>query len=320
MDCINQYLPSDVIAPNFQPFICKLEDGHGISGSGESRTRMICEPDPFGNPIGISFCDLASHTSGLPNAPKGLYSINPLLWNLRHGSDPYQDFSREALYDNLYKYVLSLPPGAFFSYSNAGMALLGNLLADMNGVSYYELLQNRVLSKLEMKDTYIDIKPEDNYRFASGHSRRGKLVEHWHFEGMAPAGGLRSTAADLLRFLDANLDQKETPLQRAFLQVHQARIDVPKHKVKTETMAGYGWFVSILSEESNLPIDWISGGTGGFRSFMAFNKDKNMATVILSNSANPVEEMGFEILEYLAKIPSDNMTRVDRIGENQSVR
>ena len=78
-------------------------------------------------------------------------------------------------------------------------------------------------------------------------------------------------------------------------------------------MAGYGWFVSILSEESNLPVNWMSGGTGGFRSFMAFNKDRNMAIVILSNSANPVEEMGFEILEYLAKITNQKMTTVDHI-------
>ena len=77
-------------------------------------------------------------------------------------------------------------------------------------------------------------------------------------------------------------------------------------------MAGYGWFVSILSEESNLPVNWIGGGTGGFRSFMAFNKDKDMAVVILSNSANSVKEMGFEILEYLAKISNQAMTTVDQ--------
>jgi len=312
IDPINQFLPSDVMAPNYLPFICKIEDTPGLLGSGEVSPRMICEPDPLGNPVGISFCDLASHTSGLPNAPKGLYSMNPLLWNMKNGKDPYHDYSREALYDNLYKHVLSLPPGAFFNYSNAGMALLGNLVADMNGMSYYELVDQNILSKLHMRDTYLEIRPEDSYRFASGHSRRGKPVEHWHFDGMAPAGGLRSTAGDLLRFLDANLEEGEAPMQRAFRQVHQARIDVPKHKNKRETMAGYGWFVSILSEESNLPVNWIGGGTGGFRSFMAFNKDKDMAVVILSNSANSVKEMGFEILEYLAKISNQAMTTVDQ--------
>jgi D-alanyl-D-alanine-carboxypeptidase/D-alanyl-D-alanine-endopeptidase len=62
---------------------------------------------------------------------------------------------------------------------------------------------------------------------------------------------------------------------------------------------GYGWYTSTLTEESNLPVVWINGGTGGFRSFIGFIKDTNTAVVVLSNSTNGVDEMGFEILELL---------------------
>jgi D-alanyl-D-alanine-carboxypeptidase/D-alanyl-D-alanine-endopeptidase len=65
------------------------------------------------------------------------------------------------------------------------------------------------------------------------------------------------------------------------------------------TSMGYGWYTSTLTEESNLPVVWINGGTGGFRSFIGFIKDTNTAVVVLSNSTNGVDEMGFEILELL---------------------
>jgi hypothetical protein len=34
---------------------------------------------------------------------------------------------------------------------------------------------------------------------------------------------------------------------------------------------------------------------------MAFNRDRTIGIVILSNSANPVDKMGFKILEHLVK-------------------
>ncbi len=296
---IHGFLPSDIYMPAYQPFVCHIDDHQTMTASGHDRVRMICEPDPMQLPVSVSFCDLASHTSGLPNTPKGLYSWNPLKWAGKHSKDPYHDFSREQLYDNLYKYVLALPPGSFYQYSDAGLALLGNILADYNQMSYDELLQVNVLDRLQMYDTDTKIAPRDAIRFAIGHTRKGKVTEHWHHEGMAPAIGLRSTAGDLLRFLQANLQIEEDALSQAFAQVQQPRIDVPKHRNGKETMGAYGWFVSILSEDSNLPVTWINGGTGGFRSFMALNHDRNIAIVILSNSANPVDKIGFELIEHL---------------------
>jgi CubicO group peptidase (beta-lactamase class C family) len=152
-----------------------------------------------------------------------------------------------------------------------------------------------------MYDTDIEIQPAKAPYFAVGHDKRGKTTEHWHFKAMAPAAGLRSTTGDLLLFLKANLEIGDDDLSQALAQVQQPRIDVPNHKTGRETRGAYGWFVSLLSEESNLPINWINGGTGGFRSFMAFNRDRTIGIVILSNSANPVDNMGFKILEHLVK-------------------
>ena len=62
---------------------------------------------------------------------------------------------------------------------------------------------------------------------------------------------------------------------------------------------GYGWFTSTLNEATNLPVQWVNGGTGGFRTFIGFNKDTQSGVVVLSNSANEVDELGFLFLEGL---------------------
>ncbi|MCB0664984.1 MAG: beta-lactamase family protein [Saprospiraceae bacterium] len=300
-DRITDFLPEDIYMPAFQPFTCHMEETSGLVATGHERMRMICEPDPDQMPVSISFCDLASHTSGLPNTPRGFYTWNPLQWLSKHSKDPYSDFSREELYNNLYRYVLSVPPGSFFQYSEAGMSLLGNILTDYNHTSYNELLSSRLLGPLGMYDTGIEVPINKATRFAAGHDRKGRITDHWHYDAMAPAAGLRSTAGDLLRLLRANLDLDNNAIGDALAQVQQPRIDVPKHKTGRETMGGYGWFISILSEETNLPVNWINGGTGGFRSFVAFNRDRNIGIVILSNSANAVDKMGFKILEHLVQ-------------------
>ena len=45
---------------------------------------------------------------------------------------------------------------------------------------------------------------------------------------------------------------------------------------------------------------WHNGGTGGYRSFMAFIADNQTAVVVLSNTANSVDSLGWRILKVLA--------------------
>ena len=47
----------------------------------------------------------------------------------------------------------------------------------------------------------------DDGRLATGHDRRGRPTSHWHLAALAGAGGLRSTAADLLGFLRLHADR-----------------------------------------------------------------------------------------------------------------
>ncbi len=44
------------------------------------------------------------------------------------------------------------------------------------------------------------------------------------------------------------------------------------------------------------PIPWHSGGTWGYHSFIGFDKEKRLGVVVLSNSSNGVEDIGFRLL------------------------
>lgn len=289
-DPIQAYLP--VSAPAFHPQRC-------VEITLPTQERIVsCSPDLASEDIGIAFCDLADHTSGITCSCAGGYEWNPFV-DVRFPDDRYVDPSKERLYAELGSMELESPPGSQFRYSNVGIALLGHLAGDLAGGSYAALLQQYVTGPLAMPDTRLQLNLEQTNRLAEGHDYRGRPAPPWTFDAMAPAAGLRSTAADLLRFLRANLRRDRQPLQLAYETAQQPRLEVKFPGWSRPTSAGYGWLISRLSAESNLPVAWINGGTGGYRAWMGLNQDKHTALVILSNSAQPVDELAWEIMGRL---------------------
>src|SRR5207247_747410 len=105
------------------------------------------------------------------------------------------------------------------------------------------------------------------------------------------AGALRSTAADMLTFLVANLDSTRAPLSRTLQQTHGERhaTDNPNLKI------GLAWH--ILSRPAGT-IVWHNGGTGGYRSFIGFDPARHVAVVVLCNNGNEnVDDIGFHLLD-----------------------
>jgi len=298
-DRIQDHFENDVKVPNYQHYICtEVRYNDPMTVNEMEREIISCRPDPFRPDACITFCHLASHTSGLKNTPKGLYSWNPLRIT-KQKKDPYQDFTKAELYSNLKRMELPSPPGVMFRHSNWGIAVLGNLVADIANEPYEQLLKKRILNPLSLADTRITLSEEQASKFAKGHDRKGKVIEPWHFKSMAPALGIKSSANDLLTFVKANIHTNNAILEDAFAHVQGPQVNLHERKLDRYTQMGYGWFTSTLNESTNLPVQWVSGGTGGYRSFIGFCKDTKTGVVILSNAANDVDEIGFLVLEGL---------------------
>lgn len=273
--------------PSYRPLKCRL---------GSYYESASCVEDQSASPQCFTFCNLAAHVAGFPSDIDG-YHWSPIEG--KTNENDFQTMSINTFQEKLENLKFVNEPGKYFHYSDVGIALLGILLSEKTETPFEDLLKTQLLDTLKMNDTRIVIPSIDRKRLVKGHNHKGKPVPPYNFGAFAPAAGLYSTADDLLKFIVANLDTDAISLERAFNEVQQSKVTVRFKKGNRPTWMGYGWFTSILNETTNLPIIWMNGGTGGMRSFVGFNKDKRVGVVLLSNSVNGVDDMGFEILELL---------------------
>jgi CubicO group peptidase (beta-lactamase class C family) len=244
----------------------------------------------------ITLEDLATHRSGLPRLPKGLL-LSALTRNRR---DPYTELDDARLAAAAGATRPRREPGRRVSYSNYGMGLLGHALAFRSGTSYEGLVRARICEPLGLADTWVDTPEPERGRVAGGHTRRGRPAPHWHLAALAGAGGLRSTAPDLLRFLGVHGATSESPLAAAAADTARPRAAWRRLQM------GLGWM--IVPPGRRLP--WgpprftsliHEGGTGGFRSFAGVIPELDACTVVLANQARSVGRLGLLLLGLLMR-------------------
>ncbi|MBK7600246.1 MAG: serine hydrolase [Acidobacteria bacterium] len=238
----------------------------------------------------ITLLHLSSHTSGLPRMPNNFAP--------KDNQNPYADYSVEQMYAFLSGYTLPRDIGAKAEYSNYGVGLLGHILALRAGMDYETLVRTRICQPLKMDSTRIKLTPEMQARLARGHNPALKPVANWDLPTFAGAGALRSTTKEMLKFVAANLGLSNSPLLTAMQKTHQ-----PQHDMGTpDVEVGLGW---IIQKKFDTEIVWHNGGTGGYHSFIGFDKKKRRGVVVLSNSTNDIDDIGLHLLESqypLAKI------------------
>ncbi len=246
---------------------------------------------PTRNGKEISLLNLATHTSGLPRLPD---NFAPADMN-----NPYADYTVEQLYSFLSTYRLPRDIGAQYAYSNLGAGLLGHILSLKAGVDYETLVKTQIAQPLQMNDTRIHLTSDQQARFATGHNALGKPVSHWDLPTLAGAGALRSTTNDLLKFLAANLELTSSPLTATLQKTHvvQKQTDTPSLKI------AIGWH---SLNQNGTEIIFHDGGTGGFRSFIGFVKQKRLGVVVLSNSENDIADIGLHLLDRRNKLAKHN--------------
>lgn len=103
------------------------------------------------------------------------------------------------------------PPGEVAAYSNYGAALAGYIVARVSGETYSQYVQRHILDPLGMQNTSAQLTlPEE----LSAHESVGYTYEDGAFQifpnlygqvDLFPAGIIRSTAADMARFMLAQL-------------------------------------------------------------------------------------------------------------------
>jgi CubicO group peptidase (beta-lactamase class C family) len=247
---------------------------------------------PTRNGKEITLLQLATHASGLPRFPdNGL--ITP------QGEVNSADYTVEKLYDFLSGYKLTRDPGAKFDYSDLGMGLLGQAIALKAGTNYESLVVDRICRPLKMDSTRITLTPELKSRFATGHNQLGYVASNLDCGVLMAAGGLRSTANDLLKYVSANLGLTRSTLTPLMEKTHAIHFqsDTPSGYVSTGGSIGLAWFV--VSDPQGRKIVRHGGASGGYKTFVGFDLTRRRGIVVLSNSQDSfgIEPLGMLLFE-----------------------
>lgn len=231
----------------------------------------------------IQIKHLANHTSGLPRVPEDMHT----QFNFDK-LDPYKNYDKKMMLGYLKNVTLLSKPGTVCEYSNYGMALLGLILEKVYDKSFEELVKEKICLPNGMNSTGINLTSGQSDLFATGYNKNGDWTPHWHLDGMVAAGGIKSSTTDMLAYLHYNVTEKDSATKLAHISTFNDRSNV-----------ALAWH--IVKTKAGNELIWHNGATFGFSSFCGFIKEKKIAVVVLSNSANYVDYIGIAILKYLQK-------------------
>ena len=249
----------------------------------------------------ITLLDLSAQRSGLPRMPDNFNPADP--------ANPYADYDNKALYAYVAKHGVAAPAKPEFGYSNLGVGLLGEALTERAGVTYDVLLRKEITAPLGMKDTAVALTPAMRTRFIQGHDGDHKPVHAWDLAALVGAGGIRSTAADMLTYLEAQLHPDHLPrtVKATAEGKTLAAALAAAHVIHGE--AGPGMHIALnwihVDESGSF---WHNGATGGYTSFALFNPDGDYAVIVLGNTGPGerafTDDLGMHIAQRLAGKPA----------------
>ena len=228
---------------------------------------------PSRNGKQITLLDLATHHSGLP----------------REATNASWNYSLQQLYEFLDHYQLTRDPGQKYEYSNIGVSVLGVILATRADTDYETLLRTRITAPLGMNRTATGLAPEMKANLAPGHDGRLYKVPAWNIPVLSSAGGIRSTANDLLIFLAANMGIIHTPLQTAMKKMLSVR-----RTAGPGSQIDLGWHVATDMGG----VICHNGQTDGYHSFLGYDPHRHIGVVVLSNSNESIDDIAWHIFSY----------------------
>lgn len=225
----------------------------------------------------ITLRQLATHSSGLPPWPD-------------NRGDTTVRYTHEDLCGYLQHATLLGAPDAGVMYSNTAFALLGDVLARKEGLTFEQLLQKRICEPLGMSNTGIRLSEADKKRLAIGHWAGGSAARSSAPTASGAADGIRSTVRDLLKLVSAYIGIQPTDFEPAMKLSQQSYIAFSER-----LDSGLGWFID--TDDNTVEK---SGKISGYRSHVAFDPETKVAVVVLAGwEAFPSPEVGKKLLHRM---------------------
>ncbi|MFM0200714.1 beta-lactamase [Paraburkholderia fungorum] len=258
----------------------------------------------------VSLLNLGTHTpGGLPlQVPDSIHNNEQLMRYFRQWQPAYA-------------------PGTYRTYANPGIGALGLITAKSMGQDFSGLVENHLFAALDMKSSYIEVPAGKLSDYAQGYTKQGAPIRMAPGVLSAEAYGIKTTAADMNRFVQANMNliQLDPKLRRAIIDTHTGYFKAGPmtqdliweqypYPATLQTLLDGNSSAMALNATPVTAITppqpprgdvWINktGSTNGFGAYVAFIPQKRLGIVMLANKNYPNEERvsaAYRILTSLA--------------------
>jgi beta-lactamase class C len=259
-----------------------------------SRFLPSLQNSPFGN---VTLLNLGTHTpGGLPlQVPDNISNNEQLMQYFKAWQPAYA-------------------PGTHRTYANPSIGTLGLIAAKSMGQDFDGLMQGQLFPALGMKDTYIKVPAAKMPDYAQGYAKDGAPIRMAPGVLSSEAYGVKTTAADMNRFVEANMNliRVNEKLQHAIANTHIGYFKAGPmtqdliweqypYPVTLESLLSGNSPAMIFSATPVTEIKppqepqnnvWINktGSTNGFGAYIAFIPQKRLGIVILANKNFPIDE------------------------------
>ncbi|MCA1896684.1 class C beta-lactamase [Shewanella putrefaciens] len=261
---------------------------------------------------GISLINLATHTAG--DLPMQV---------------PDKVTNNAELMAYLKQWQPSFAPETHRNYANPSIGLLGMIAAQSLNQTFQQALEQTIFPQLGMTSSYVKVPSDKMADYAQGYNKQDMPVRVNPGVLADEAYGVKTTATDLLQFVEANMQMHPLakPLQTAIDETHRGYFDVG---VMTQDMIWEHYSYPIELDKllmghtqevvfGSTPVNpivpplepqqnvWINktGSTGGFAAYVAFIPAQKLGIVLLSNKNYPVPPrvtVGYQILTGIEKL------------------
>ena len=227
----------------------------------------------------ITVRHLLTHTSGLPD-----YAWNS-WFQIRWFGLPNKTWDPEELVRILRNKPLHFTPGSQYEYSNSNYLLLGTILQEVTSKPFSVILNEAILAKLELQDTYFLTYPSEiaianGYDESLLHLGRQNLTGFRRSleSGATTAGGMLSTSHDVAHFVHALVNGKVlSDASLAAMETFRVALD---GDLPEQTGYGLGTRHLVIEGES---LIGHTGSIPGYSGIVMHQVEKNYTIAILSN-------------------------------------
>jgi len=234
----------------------------------------------------ITFKELANHTSGLPREP------DDMARTITDANQPFGNYGNKEMFSFLKHFKQVRQPGTQYEYSNLAVGLLGLLLEQIYHTSYQELIRSYITAPLKMNETMVTIDTLKYNNLAQGYDELLEPVPFFNLVSFRSAGAIKSSTSDLLTYAKAQWATPDSTLSKGLNLTHQVTFN------NGSAIVGLVWNCSA----DNQKVIQHSGATGGYRSNVCVDLDKQIAVVVLTNNASTGDMVGGNLMKAIQAI------------------